>query len=157
MFTRLQWFSPPAALLDTCLGSSSLRTMSPYLMKEAGPLDMSVSGKGFQAHELQAPLWLVSQSALPDPKIFAEPWSLGSGRQGNSKLQKIEMYWWIIAWWKMKSNYYNKEIRINEENERIHVRNVLCIQNGHLKNYKRMKKSQTYHGGLVNKQAFIIF
>lgn len=55
----------------------------------------------------------------------------------------------------MKSNCYNKEIRINEENERIHVRNVLFIQNGHLKNYKRMKKSQTYHGGLVNKQAWV--
>lgn len=43
---------------------------------------------------------------------------------------------------------------MNEENEGIHVRNVLCIENGHLKNYKRLKKSQTYHEGLVNRLGF---
>lgn len=29
------------------------------------------------------------------------------------------------------------------------VRNILCMQNGHFKNLKRMKKSQTHHMGFA--------
>lgn len=89
MFIRLQWFFSTSSSF-TYWPQIFLPTNHVPLMKEAGPLDMSGSGKEFQMHELQTPFWLVSQRPCPDLKRSAEPGPCETAERGmaNSKRQK---------------------------------------------------------------------